>query len=180
MIDPFSRAVQDGGVISYGLTHAGYDLRLGYTVLVFKNSYAEVVDPKRFKDPDYQRRVFEEIDELREGQSVLVPPHGYVLGYTLEYLRIPRFVKGRAVGKSTLARSGILINTTPAEPTWQGHLTLEIANITPCPVAIYAGEGICQMEFEEISRGGPTISYADKKGKYQGQGPEPVPARVKP
>lgn len=181
MIEPFSEGVQDGGVISYGLSHAGYDLRLGDTLLVFKNTCNEVVDPKRFNDPDYCSRVFDEVKaraDYRQGCCVFVlPPHGYALGYSLEYLRIPAMIKGRCEGKSTLARSGLLINTTPLEPGWHGHLTIEISNITPCPALVYAGEGIAQLEFETLM-GLPGITYADKRGKYQEQQAVPVPARM--
>jgi len=139
MIDPFSASVQGGGVISYGISHAGYDLRLAPEILIFKNTANVIIDPKRFNDPDYQAKVFDRLEgrilgnkhgEIRE--PFVMPPHSYALGRSWEYLRIPDFIKGRCVGKSTLARCGILINTTPLEPGWEGHLTIEISNITPC------------------------------------------------
>lgn len=176
MLAPFSECVQGGGVISYGLTSAGYDLRLSSTLLVFKNTYNEIIDPKRFKDDDYKRRVFDEVCKPA-GDSFVLPPHSYALGMSLEYIRVPRSLKGRCVGKSTLARCGILINTTPLEPGWHGHLTIEISNITPCPALVFSGEGIAQLEFELMTEE-PEIDYGMKDGKYQGQ-TEVTPARVK-
>lgn len=182
MIHPFSEGVQGGGVVSYGLSHAGYDLRLGDELLIFKNSWNEILDPKRFKDDDYRSRVFDLVKTRTRGVNVglhfAIPAHSYALGASLEYLRIPNHIKGRCVGKSTYARCGILINTTPLEPGWEGHLTIEISNISPCPAFVYAGEGIAQLEFELLTAV-PSINYADKAGKYQGQGASPVPARVK-
>ena len=166
MIDPFSEAVSGNGVISYGLSHAGYDLRLGPDILLFDNRLGEVVNPKRFNDPDYRKRMFREFLGLKVGEEFHIPPHGYILGHSYEYLRIPDYLKGRCVGKSTLARSGILINTTPLEPGWEGHLTIEIGNITPCPAVLPIGEGIAQLEFELLT-GRPDKTYAGKK--YQGQ-----------
>lgn len=175
MIDPFSEAVSGNGVISYGLSHAGYDLRLGPKILMFKNTSGERINPKRFNDEEYQKRMFDGFDYSAAFGSFTIPPHCYVLGYSLEYLRIPKMIKGRCVGKSTLARSGILINTTPLEPEWEGHLTIEIANITPCPAEIFVGEGIAQLEFETLNSE-PQTTYRGKK--YQGQTSDPVPARV--
>lgn len=177
MIEPFAYAVQNGGIISYGLTSAGYDLRLGHKISVYKNTYNEPIDPKRFKDSTYVSRILDTL-ALDTDQPVYVPPHAYILAYSLERLRIPRHLKGRCVGKSTYARCGLVVNTTPAEPGWEGHLTIEIANTTPAPVRIYPGEGICQMEFELLTNP-PQVDYAAKCGKYMFQGPEPVPARVK-
>ncbi len=184
MLDPFSEGVQGGSVISYGLSHAGYDLRLGNELMIFKNSWNATIDPKRFKDENYCKKVFdvvEPVEMVREfgtNWQYILPPHSYALGASLEYIRIPRHIKGRCVGKSTLARCGILINTTPLEPGWHGHLTIEISNITPCPALIYAREGIAQLEFEQLSCE-PDGDYSQKVGKYQGQGSSPVPARVK-
>lgn len=178
MIEPFSEGVQGGGVISYGLSHAGYDLRLGDELLVFKNSWNATINPKWFKNEEYRRRVFDLVRPTEDGNVYVIPPHGYALGVSLEYLRIPRMLKGRCVGKSTLARCGILINTTPLEPGWEGHLTIEISNITPCPAIVYAREGIAQLEFEQLSSE-PEIDYEGKNGKYQCQWANPVPARVK-
>lgn len=190
LLHPFSEQVNDG-VISYGLSHAGYDLRLGDDLLLFKNTYNEVIDPKRFKDENYRKRIFDTIAPMNlmpsaadfiHGSKVqltyVIPPHSYALGASLEYIRMPRWLKGRCVGKSTLARCGILINTTPIEPGWHGHLTIEISNITPCPALVYAREGIAQLEFE-IMESDPEQDYGDKNGKYQSQGSAPTPARIK-
>lgn len=178
LLSPFSEGVQGGGVISYGLSHAGYDLRLGYTVLIFKNSFSELVDPKEVKK--HPERIFDKVEGLNDGERVWIPPQGYILGYSLEYIRVPGHLKGTCVGKSTLARCGIHVNTTPLEPGWEGYLTLEIANHTPCPVCVYAAEGIAQLEFHTLT-GAPERDYSQKGeggGKYQRQGAEPVPARV--
>jgi dCTP deaminase len=165
MIDPFSEAVSGGGAISYGLTHAGYDLRLGYSILRFKNYYGEVLDVRRLNEDGYNDRVYAHEISM---DSFVIPPNHYVLGHSMEYLRIPKYVKGRCVGKSTLARLGILINTTPLEPGWEGHLTIEIGNVAQSPVRLRPGEGIAQLEFE-VLRSNPSMTYSDKNGKYQGQ-----------
>ena len=176
MIHPFSEAVSGGDVISYGVTGAGYDLRLGYEVLMFKNTSGEVVNPKRFKDLEYRNRMFDTIYG-NQGTPITIPAHGYILGISLEYIRMPRNLKGRCVGKSTYARCGIIANLTPLEPEWEGFLTIEIGNITPCPALVFMGEGICQLEFELLNKT-PEVSYADKNGIYQNQ-MEVTPARVK-
>lgn len=172
MVWPFSESVSAGGVISYGLDHAGYCMRLANEILFFKSIGYEIDPKKSAEDKEYFNNVFERriIQPDSNGvASFLVPAHGgYILGHTVEYLRFPRWLKGRCVGKSTLARVGIIVNTTPAEPGWEGHLTLEIANVSPLPVRLYCGEGIAQMEFELLDDN-PTVSYADKKGKYQNQ-----------
>ncbi len=190
MIEPFSEAVSGDGVISYGLTSAGYDLRLGPVLLHFpgrcervcsscqlRGSCDKVADPKRFKDPAYQERFFRREEKTGQGSEIWIPPHQYVLGHSLEYLRIPKFLKARCVGKSTNARVGLFINTTPLEPEWEGHLTVEIGNITECPAVVYVGEGIAQLEFELLSAI-PEVTYAGKQGQYQGQ-KGVTPARVK-
>lgn len=181
MLDPFAEADQSEGRVSSGLTHAGYDLRLGNSVLVYKNTMNEIISPKRMKsDKEYQDRIFDRFDNLIEGAAVIIPPHGYILAYSLEYIRMPNWLKGRCVGKSSNARCGVLVNTTPLEPGWKGHLTIEVANITPCPVEVYVGEGIAQLEFDTL-HATPEKDYSAKKGggKYQDQGPEPVTAKVK-
>ena len=167
MIEPFAEATSGGGIISYGLTHAGYDLRLGLTVYCMKSTFGEVLDPKRFKDPAYAASVMDR-REYQPGDRVIIPANGYLLGHSLEYLRIPRHLKGRCTGKSSLARCAVSINTTPVEPAWKGHLTIEIANDGPLPVAVYAGEGIAQLEFELLAAHCET-DYAEKGGQYQGQ-----------
>lgn len=171
MIDPFSEGVQGDGKISYGLTSAGYDLRLAEEILAFKSAYGEWVDPKRFGDDGYRGKMLEPIDVLtsREGSRfVVIPPNGCVLGRSYEYLRIPRHLKGRCVGKSTYARCHVFPNITPLEPGWEGHLTIEISNIGPNPVKVYIMEGIAQLEFEIVS-GTVETSYSDKGGKYNKQ-----------
>lgn len=179
LLDPFVEGTQGGGVVSYGLTSAGYDLRLGRKVLVFKNTFNELMDPKRFKrDEEYFKKVFDSLEQLKDGQQVILPPHSYLLAYSLEYIRIPDWLKGTCVGKSTYARCGILVNTTPLEPGWHGNLTIEIGNISPCPVPIYVAEGVAQLEFHRLDAT-PETDYAKKQGKYQGQGAEPVPGKVK-
>jgi dCTP deaminase len=175
LLHPFSEQVREG-VISYGLSAAGYDLRLAPKVLMFKDTYGEVVDPKLFSREDYRKRVFDEVYPNEDG-SILLAPRSYMLGYSFEYIRVPRYLKGRCVGKSTLARCGILVNTTPLEPNWHGHLTIEVSNINPCPVRVYAMEGIAQLELETLDAE-PHLDYGSRGGKYQGQGAEPVPARI--
>ena len=177
MLHPFSEAVSGDGVISYGLSHAGYDLRLGPDILVFKNTLCDEVDPKKFNDGEYQSRVFEKLfyakgfsipDEpcrIMDGNRMRIPAGGYILGRSYEYIQVPNDLKGRCVGKSTYARCGIIVNTTPLEPGWKGHLTIEIGNITPCPAVVYIMEGIAQLEFDLIEP--PEKTYSGKK--YQDQ-----------
>lgn len=167
MIEPFSEAVSGNGVISYGLSSAGYDLRLAEEVLIFQGYRGELIDPKRFGEPAYRELIFYRADVYSDGCFIL-PANSYCLGRSYEYLRIPRHLKARCVGKSTLARSGILINTTPLEPEWEGHLTIEIGNVTSCPARVYVMEGIAQLEFELLT-GEPEVSYKGKNGKYQSQ-----------
>lgn len=179
VLSPYSSPVQGMGVVSFGETSGGYDLRLGHTVKVFKNTYNQVVSPKRFKDdPNYENKVFDVITGLRTGEVVIVPPHSYILAYSLERFNMPRSLKAHCIGKSTYARCGIIINTTPAEPAWRGHLTIEIANVSPCPVELFVGEGIAQVEFHQLTSV-PMNDYQSKGGKYQDQVAEPVAARIK-
>jgi dCTP deaminase len=159
MIEPFSdRQVRDG-VISYGVSSYGYDMRVAREFKIFTNVLSSVVDPKNF-DP----RSFVEW----EGDVCIVPPNSFALARSVEYFRIPRNVLTVCVGKSTYARCGIIVNVTPFEPEWEGFVTLEISNTTPLPAKIYANEGIAQVLFfqsdEPCER-----SYRDKKGKYQAQ-----------
>ncbi len=167
MIDPFSEAVSGNGIISYGLSSCGYDLRMGQEVLIFKNTSGEAVNPKKFKDHDYRDRMFDVITRS-QGEPVTIPAHGYILASSFEYLRIPRFLAARCIGKSTYARSGIIVNCTPLEPEWEGHLTIEISNSSPCPAIVYCLEGIAQLQFELLDKD-PEVSYADKSGQYQAQ-----------
>jgi dCTP deaminase len=159
MIKPFEERQVRAGVISYGLSSYGYDLRIADEFKIFTNINNTLVDPKAF-DPrsfvDYQ------------GPVCIVPPNSFALGRSVEYFRIPRNVLTICVGKSTYARCGIITNVTPFEPEWEGFVTLEISNTTPLPAKIYANEGIAQVLFFESDEACQT-SYADRQGKYQGQ-----------
>jgi dCTP deaminase len=174
LIDPFHESVSLG-VVSYGLSHAGYDLRLDNRIWVFRNTRGEAVDPKLFRDASYRDRMFD-CYQVELGQPVIVPGHSYALVQSLETIAVPPRLKGRCVGKSTYARCGLIVNTTPLEPCWWGKLTIELSNANPCPVRLYTGEGIAQLEFEELSSE-PFVTYASKGGKYQGQD-DVTPARV--
>ena len=158
MIEPFEERLVREGVISYGLSSFGYDLRAAPEWKVFTNAYGAVVDPKAF-DP----QSFVEI----EGDAVLIPPNSFALTRSVEYLRMPENVIAIALGKSTYARCGIVANVTPLEPGWEGHVTLEISNTTPLPARVYAGEGIVQILFFEGEK--PETTYKSRQGKYQGQ-----------
>lgn len=155
-------------VVSFGLSSYGYDLRVGEEFKIFTNVNSTVVDPKCF-DP----KTFVDF----KGPVCVVPPNSFALARTIEYIRMPRRVLGLCLGKSTYARCGILVNCTPFEPEWEGHATLEISNTTPLPAKIYANEGLCQLLFFESDED-CEVSYADKGGKYQKQGAEPVPPRM--
>lgn len=159
MIEPFVESQVRDGVISYGVSSYGYDIRVADEFKIFTNVYSAVVDPKQF-DPrsmvDYK------------GDVCVIPPNSFALARTVEYFRIPRNVLTICVGKSTYARCGIIVNVTPFEPEWEGFVTLEISNTTPLPAKIYAFEGIAQVLFFEADEE-CEISYADKKGKYQKQ-----------
>jgi dCTP deaminase len=159
MIEPFVDDQVRQGVISYGVSSYGYDVRVGDEFKVFTNVYNTVVDPKHF-DP----KSFVDI----KADECVIPPNSFALASTIEYFRIPRDVLTVCLGKSTYARCGIIVNVTPFEPEWEGHVTIEISNTTPLPAKIYANEGIAQVLFfqsdEPCAR-----SYKDKKGKYQAQ-----------
>jgi dCTP deaminase len=168
-IQPFAEAQSRPGVISYGVTSYGYDVRVDRKFKVFTNAHCAIVDPKNF-DP----KSFVDI----EADFCLIPPNSFALAETVEYLEIPRDVLCVCVGKSTYARTGIIVNVTPLEPEWRGRVTIEISNTTPLPAKIYAGEGIAQILFfraEQVCR----TSYADKKGKYQDQAGLTLPFVVK-
>jgi dCTP deaminase len=159
MIKPFEERQVRQGVISFGLSSYGYDIRIADEFKIFTNINSTIVDPKTF-DPrsfvDYQ------------GPICIIPPNSFALGRSVEYFRIPRNVITITVGKSTYARCGIITNVTPFEPEWEGYVTLEISNTTPLPARIYANEGIAQVLFFESDE--PCLtSYADRQGKYQGQ-----------
>ena len=159
MIEPFVDAQKREGVISYGLSSYGYDARVGNDFKIFTNVNSAVVDPKNFDQNSF-------VD--RNTDICVIPPTSFVLARTVEYFRIPRDVLVICVGKSTYARCGIIVNVTPLEPEWEGHVTLEFSNTTPLPARIYANEGACQFLFLQGNE--PCeISYRDKAGKYQGQ-----------
>jgi dCTP deaminase len=159
MIEPFEEKQVRQGVISYGLSSYGYDIRLADEFKLFAGAPGAVADPKDF-DPGSFADV--------KAPSVLIPPGSFVLARTVEYFRIPRNVITVCFGKSTYSRCGILVNVTPFEPEWEGTATIEISNATPRPVKVYANEGIAQLLFLESDEVCQT-SYADKRGKYQKQ-----------
>ena len=159
MIEPFADRQVREGVISYGVSSYGYDLRVADEFRIFTNALSAIVDPKAFDSKSFVPY---------EGDVCLVPPNSFALARSVEYFRIPRNVLTICVGKSTYARCGIITNVTPFEPEWEGFVTLEISNTTPLPARIYANEGIAQVLFFEGDEP-PEVSYADKKGKYQGQ-----------
>ncbi len=148
------------GVISYGTSSYGYDMRIGHTFQILKNDSSAVVDPKNIDPKLYET--------VRVEDFLLLPPHTLALGQTIEYFKIPRDILTIAYGKSTYARVGVLINITPFEPEWEGFATLAISNTSNAPVRIYAGEGIGQLIFLEAAEI-CAVSYADRKGKYQAQ-----------
>jgi len=159
MIEPFSERADGGGIVSYGLSSYGYDVRVGPEFKVFTNVNSSIVDPKEFRDD-----AFVDI----KGDVCVVPPNSFALAHTMEYFRIPEDVLTICVGKSTYARCGIIVNVTPFEPGWEGTVTLEISNTTPLPARVYAGEGIAQVLFFRADERCET-SYADRAGKYQRQ-----------
>lgn len=161
MIEPYSPMLNQEGVISYGASSFGYDMRAGNHWKVFTDMYTTVIDPKRTG-----QRYFEDF-EIPDHETIIIPPNGYALTHSKEYVRMPRTVTGLCIGKSTYARVGIHVNITPLEAGWGGQVTIEISNSTRLPVAMYAGEGIMQVLF--FAGEPPELSYADRQGKYQGQ-----------
>jgi dCTP deaminase len=159
MIEPFVNGQVRDGVISYGLSSYGYDIRVSAEFKIFTNVHSAVVDPKNFNPQSF-------VDF--EGEVCVIPPNSFVLAQTVEYFRIPRDVLTLCVGKSTYARCGLIVNVTPFEPEWEGYVTLEISNTTPLPARVYANEGIAQVLFFRADEVCET-SYADRKGKYQNQ-----------
>ncbi len=159
MIEPYEPGQVRQGVISYGVSSYGYDIRVADEYKIFTNVFSAVVDPKNF-DPksmvDYK------------GDVCIIPPNSFVLARTVEYFRIPRKVLTVCLGKSSYARCGLIVNVTPFEPEWEGYVTLEISNTTPLPAKVYSNEGIAQVLFFEADEE-CDVSYADKKGKYQKQ-----------
>lgn len=168
MIEPFTpeqvrEGIDESGqpyrVISYGISSYGYDLRVADEFKVFTNVHGSVVDPK-----DFDERSFVDI----KTDCCIIPPNSFALARSVEYFRIPRNVITVCLGKSTYARCGIIVNVTPFEPEWEGHVTLEISNTTPLPARVYAQEGLAQVLFFESDEDCET-SYLDRGGKYQGQ-----------
>jgi len=159
MIEPFVDTQVREGVISYGLSSYGYDIRVTDEFKIFTNLNSTTVDPKDFDTKSM-------VDF--KGDFCIIPPNSFALARTVEYFKIPRGVLTICLGKSTYARCGIIVNVTPFEPEWEGFVTLEISNTTPLPAKIYSNEGIAQVLFFEGDEE-CEISYADKKGKYQNQ-----------
>ena len=163
MIEPFEpgqvRVANGQRIVSYGTSSYGYDVRCAAEFKIFTNINCTIVDPK-----DFDRGSFVDFS----GEVCLIPPNSFALARTVEYFRIPRNVLTICLGKSTYARCGIIVNVTPLEPEWEGHVTLEFSNTTPLPAKIYANEGVAQMLFFESDEV-CDVSYADRGGKYQGQ-----------
>ena len=159
MISPFTEAQRRDGVISYGVSSYGYDARVSDEFKIFTNLDSVVVDPKNFSESGF-------VD--RKTNICVIPPNSFALARTVEHFKIPRDVLVICLGKSTYARCGIIVNVTPLEPEWEGHVTLEFSNTTPLPARIYANEGACQFIFLRAESVCET-SYKDRKGKYQGQ-----------
>ena len=163
MIEPFEPAQvhknKQGKMISYGVSSYGYDVRCSNHFKVFTNIHSTIVDPKAFDDKNF-------VDF--EADICIIPPNSFALASTVEHFRIPRNILTVCLGKSTYARCGIIVNVTPLEPEWEGHVTLEFSNTTPLPAKIYANEGVAQMLFFESDKE-CTVSYKDRNGKYQGQ-----------
>ena len=158
MIEPFEDRQVRHGVVSYGLSSYGYDIRVADEFKVFTNLFNTVVDPKQFDPKSFV--------DMRG--DCIVPPNSFALARTIEYFRIPRDVLTICLGKSNYARCGIIVNVTPFEPEWEGHVTIEISNTTPLPAKIYANEGIAQVLFFQSDET-CEVSYRDKQGKYQAQ-----------
>lgn len=159
MIEPFEEHLVGRGRISFGVSSYGYDFRVDRSFKIFRGSCSGIVDPKRLEP---------ELFTDFEGDWCVIPPHSFVLAQSVEYFRIPRDILTVCVGKSTYARCGVLVNVTPFEPEWEGHVTMSISNTGPAPVRIYSGEGIAQALFfaaDAVCR----TSYGDRKGKYQAQ-----------
>lgn len=165
MISPFVGYKEGAGVLSYGLSSYGYDARLDNKFKIFSNTHSVIVDPKNFSHDSF-------IDI--EGDFCVIPPNCFMLAKTVEYFKIPRDVMVICVGKSTYARCGIVINVTPLEPGWEGHVTLEFSNTSPLPVKVYSYEGACQFIFL-AGRERCSISYDEIDGKYMGQNEVTLP-----
>lgn len=159
MIEPFNENQVREGVISYGVGSYGFDMRIADEFKIFTNINNTIVDPKNFDPKSFVNL---------KADTCIIPPNSFVLGYSVEYFKIPRDVLVICLGKSTYARCGLVVNVTPLEPQWEGHVTIEVSNTTPLPARIYANEGIAQLIFLGAAEVCET-SYADKAGKYQAQ-----------
>ena len=159
MISPFEDKQVRGTKISYGLSSFGYDARVSNEFKIFTNVNSEIIDPKNFKQNNFISK---------NGEECIIPPNSFVLSSTVEYFKIPNDVMVICLGKSTYARCGIIVNVTPLEPAWEGHVTLEFSNTTPLPAKIYANEGVAQFIFLKGNEK-PEITYADRNGKYMKQ-----------
>ena len=163
MIEPFVAeqvsSIEGRAIVSYGTSSYGYDIRCSTEFKIFTNINAAIVAPKAFDESSFIEY---------NGDVCIIPPYSFVLARTIEYFRIPRNILTICVGKSTYARCGIIVNVTPFEPEWEGHVTLEFSNTTPLPAKIYANEGVAQVIFFEGEEE-CDVSYKDRKGKYQGQ-----------
>ena len=159
MISPFESSQVRGTKISYGLSSFGYDARVSNEFKIFTNVNSEIIDPKNFKQNNFISK---------SGEECIIPPNSFVLSSTVEYFKIPDNIMVICLGKSTYARCGIIVNVTPLEPSWEGHVTLEFSNTTPLPAKIYANEGVAQFVFLKGNEK-PDITYADRNGKYMKQ-----------
>ena len=159
MISPFEDKQVRGTKISYGLSSFGYDARVSNEFKIFTNINSEIIDPKNFKQNNFVSK---------NGEECIIPPNSFVLSSTVEYFKIPNNIMVICLGKSTYARCGIIVNVTPLEPSWEGHVTLEFSNTTPLPAKIYANEGVAQFIFLKGNEK-PNITYADRNGKYMKQ-----------
>ena len=169
MIEPFEQSLVGEGIISYGVSSYGYDARCAPEFKVFTNVNNALVDPK-----DFSTDCLVEI----EGDACIIPPNSFALARTVEYFRIPEDVLVVCLGKSTYARCGIIVNVTPLEPGWEGHVTLEFSNTTPLPAKIYANEGVCQFLFFK-GDSQCEVTYKDRGGKYMGQTGVTLPRLLK-
>ena len=159
MISPFEDKQVRGDKISFGVSSYGYDARVSNEFKIFTNVNSEIVDPKNFQPTNFV---------TKKSSECIIPPNSFVLASTVEYFKVPKDVLVICLGKSTYARCGIIVNVTPLEPGWEGHVTLEFSNTTPLPAKIYANEGAAQFVFLKGSEV-PEITYADRNGKYMGQ-----------
>ncbi len=159
MINPFISKQKSGKLISYGLSSFGYDARVSNEFKIFTNVNSGIVDPKVFKKESFVTKV---------GKECIIPPNSFALARTMEYFKIPDNILVICLGKSTYARCGIIVNVTPLEPGWEGHVTLEFSNTTPLPAKIYANEGVAQFVFLKGNEK-PSVTYANRKGKYMKQ-----------